>query len=298
VGRGLQRREPARELTLDLRGKVVVVTGASSGIGRVTAAAFAERGAVVVAVARREPLLRELVEQCREHSPESSYLAGDLGKRDFAERVVRDTAERHGRLDVLVNNAAISKHKQIYHTSVEEVQRVLEVNFLSCVWTTLAAIPVMLRQGGGSIVNVSSFAAVVAPPRETAYAASKAAMSAFTEGLWNDLEGSNIHAALVVPGAIDTEIWDKEDEPVAFDGKKAPPELVTRAIFEAIEKRRHEITVPKRKPDLLAARFLRFAIPGLLRFGMRRMDPVPESVVERARQRARRGERLGDPGDD
>jgi short-subunit dehydrogenase len=252
----------------------------------------------VVAVARREELLQELASVCRKHSPESGYMAGDLGERGFAESVVEDCVSRHGRLDVLVNNAAISKHKQIYHTSVEEVQRVLEVNFLSCVWTSFAAIPVMLRQGGGSIVNVSSFAAVVTPPREAIYAASKAAMSAFTEGLWNDLEGSNVHAALVVPGAIDTEIWEKEDEPVAFDGKKAPPEVVTEAIFEAIEKRRHEIIVPRRKLDLLAARFLRFAMPGLLRFGMRRMDPVPATVLERARARARRGEKLGDLGSD
>lgn len=253
---------------------------------------------MVVGVARREERLRELVEACRAHSPQSSYLAGDLGERAFAERVVEDTAARHGRLDVLVNNAAMPKHKHLFHTSVEEAQRVLEVNFLSCVWTTFAAIPVMLRQGGGTIVNVSSFSAVVAPPREALYAASKAAMNAFTEGLWNDLEGSNIHAALVVPGAIDTEIWEKQDEPAAFDGKKAPPEVVTEAIFEAIEKRRHEITVPKRKPDLMSARFLRFAIPGLLRFGMRRMDPVTDAVVERARQRAARGERLGSPDGD
>jgi short-subunit dehydrogenase len=123
-------------------------------------------------------------------------------------------------------------------------------------------------------------------------------MSAFTEGLWNDLESSNIHAALVIPGAIDTEIWEKEDEPVAFHGAKAPPQLVTAAIFEAIEKRRHEITVPERKPDLMTARFLRFAFPALLRLGMRRMDPVAPEVIERARARARRGKRLGDLADD
>lgn len=250
---------------------------------------------MVLAVARRERNLEELIESCREHSPRSGYLAGDLGERAFAESVIEAAVERHGRLDVLVNNAAIPKHKHLFHTSVEEAERVLEVNFLSCVWTTFAAIPVMLRQGEGTIVNVSSFSAVVVPPREALYAASKAAMNAFTEGLWNELEGSNIHAALVVPGAIETEIWQKGDEPFAFTGRKAPPEVVTRAIFEAIEKRRHEITVPKRKLDLVTARFLRFAMPRLLRFGMRRMDPVPDAVVERARERAGRGERLGSP---
>jgi short-subunit dehydrogenase len=283
---------------VDYRDKVVVVTGASSGIGWVSAEAFAERGAVVVGVARREERLKRLVERCREHSPRSGYLTGDLGERAFAEQVIDDTVERYGRIDVLVNNAAITKHKQIYHVSVDEARRVLEVNFLSCVWTSFAAIPYMLRDGGGLIVNVSSFAGKVAPPRESVYAASKAALNAFTEGLGNDLEGSNIHAALVVPGAIETEIWGKLEEPAAFRGRKAPPRVVADAIFEAIEKRLPEIVAPRRKLDLMAARFLRFALPGLLRRGIRRMDPVPPEVVERARQRARAGKRMGDLSED
>jgi short-subunit dehydrogenase len=278
---------------MDPKDRVVIVTGASSGIGWVTAQAFAERGAVVVAVARREESLKRLVEICRRRSPASSHLAGDLGVRSFAERVVDDTIAKHGRIDVLVNNAAIPKHKQVWHLSADEVERVMSVNFLSCVWTTLAALPHMLAAGSGTIVNVSSFAAEVVPPREAAYGASKAAMHAFTQGLWNDLEGSNLHAALVIPGAIDTEIWEKGDEPLAYRGRKAKPELVADAILEAVEKRRHEITVPRRRLDLNAARVLRRLWPAALRAGMRRMDPVPAEVVERARERARRGWRLG-----
>ena len=279
---------------MDYRGKVAIVTGASSGIGRVTARAFAARGATVVAVARREALLRELVAECRPQSPASDYLAGDLGERAFAERVVDETVRRHGRVDVLVNNAAISKHKQIYHMTADEAELVMRVNFLSCVWTTLAAVPYMLRQGGGAIVNVSSFAAKVSPPRETMYAASKAAMNAFSEGLWNDLAGSGIHVAVVNPGPIDTEIWLKEDEPVAYHGRKYPPEIVSDVILDAIEHRRYEVTVPRRNPMLVTARLLRLLFPGLLRFGMARSDPVPADVVEQARERARRGKRIGD----
>jgi hypothetical protein len=281
-------------MAIDYRGKVALVTGASSGIGYVTARAFAARGAIVVGVARREPLLQRLAAECRTHSPASGYLAGDLGERAFAERVVDDTVARHGRLDVLVNNAAVSKHKQLYHLSADEVEQVMRVNFLSAVWTTFAAIPHMLRQGGGTIVNVSSFAAKVVPPRETVYAASKAALSAFTEGLWNDLAGSNIHAALVVPGPIDTEIWEKEDEPGAYEGRKYPPEIVADAILEVIEKRRYEVVVPRRNPPLVTARLLRLFVPALLRLGMARWEPVPPEIVERARERARRGKRLGD----
>jgi short-subunit dehydrogenase len=278
---------------MEFRDRVVIVTGASSGIGRATAEAFAARGARVVAVARREEHLKRLIETCRERSPQSGYLAGDLGVRAFAEQVIDDSMARYGRIDVLINNAAITKHKQVWHLSADEVERVMAVNFLSCVWTTLAALPHMLLAGAGTIVNVSSFAAEVAPPREAAYAASKAAMHTFTQGLQNDLEGSNLHAALVIPGAIDTEIWEKEDEPVAFRGSKASPQVVVDAILEAIEKRRYEITAPRRRLDLNTARVLRRFWPSVLRAGMRRMDPVPAEVVERARERARRGWRLG-----
>jgi short-subunit dehydrogenase len=282
---------------VDYQGKVVVVTGASSGIGYVTARAFARRGATVVAVARREDRLQQLVSECRQDSPASSYLAGDLGERAFAERVVGDTIAQRGRLDILINNAGISKHKQIYHMSAEEADHVMRVNFMSCVWTTLAAIPHMLRSGGGTIVNISSFAAKVAPPREAVYAASKAAMNLFSEGLWNDLAGSNIHVALINPGPIDTEIWLKEDEPVAYAGPKYPATIVTDAIFEAIEKRRYEMTVPKWSAQLIAARLLRLFCPPLLRFGMARTDAVPAAVVEKARARAQKGKPLGDLSD-
>ena len=155
------------------------------------------------------------------------------------------------------------------------------------VWTTLAVVPHMLAAGGGSIVNISSFAARVTPPRESIYAASKAALDAWSAGLWNDLSGSKIHVALINPGAIDTEIWDKLEEPTAYRGRKHPPSIVVDAIFEAIEKRRFERVVPKRNPGLIAASFLRRFFPRVLRLGMERMDPVPPEVVEAARQRAR-----------
>jgi short-subunit dehydrogenase len=242
---------------------------------------------VVLGVARREDRLRRLVEECQEHSPASSYLAGDLSERAFAERVIEEALSLHGRLDVLINNAGIPKHKQIYHVSAEEAEYVLRVNFLSAVFTTLAAIPPMLCQGEGFIVNVSSFAAKVAPPREAVYAASKAAMSSFSEGLWTDLLGSNIHVALVNPGPIDTEIWEKQDEAPAYSGPKYPQRLVVDAIFEAIEKRRHELTVPRRNLQLVSARLLRLLAPSLLRRGIARMEPVPDQVIARARARAR-----------
>ena len=201
--------------------KVAIVTGASSGIGYETARALARRGAVVVAVARREERLQRLVEDLRRHSPGSSYCCGDLSSSEFAEHVVGETLRLCGRLDILVNNAGIPKHKHVYHLSAEEAEQVMKSNFLSAVWMTLAALPPMLARGGGFIVNVSSVVAKVIPPREGIYAASKAAMNSFTEGLWNDLAGSDIHAAIVHTGPIDTEIWDKQGRTPGLPGREA-----------------------------------------------------------------------------
>ena len=273
---------------MDYAGKVAIVTGASSGIGYETARALAQRRAVVVAVARREGHLKRLVEDLRRHSPDSSYCCGDLSSCGFAAHVVDETLRLHGRLDILVNNAGIPKHKHVYHLSAEEAEQVMKINFLSCVWMTLAALAPMLARGGGFIVNVSSVAARVTPPREGIYAASKAAMNSFTEGLWNDLAGSNIHAAIVHTGPIDTEIWDKQDERPGYRGPKHPPRIVVDAIFEAIEKRRFEVAAPGRSLPLVAARLLRAVAPSLLRKGMARMEPVPEELIQRARARARR----------
>jgi short-subunit dehydrogenase len=258
---------------VDLRGRVAIVTGGSSGIGLDAAEALARRGARVVAVARRADRLEALVARCREHVPESGLLAGDLGDRGFLASVVPETLVRHGRLDVLVNNAAMPKHKSIQSTTPEEVEEVLRVNFLACVHLTLAALPPMLEAGEGVIVNVSSFAARVVPPRESVYAASKAALSAFTEGLWSDLAGTGVHAGLVTPGAIDTEIWEKRDEQTGYAGRLHPPRVVTEAILEVIEKGRFEVTAP-RSASLVAARVLRLLAPGILRRALRRLDPI------------------------
>jgi short-subunit dehydrogenase len=283
---------------MDFRAKVAVVTGASSGIGRVTALSLAQAGATVVATARREALLQEVSAACREHTSDSCYIAGDLGEKAFAERLVEETIERFGRIDILVNNAAVPMHRPIYEISVEEAEDVMRINFLSCLWTSFAAIPHMLVQGesseeGGTIVNVSSFAATVTPTHETIYAASKGAMNGFTRGLWNDLAGSGIHCTLVIPGPIDTEIWDKFEDENAYSGPLYPAQLVADEILSAIRNRRFEVVVPRRNPQLVAARVFATFIPSLIRKGVARMNPVAPELVRDAIARARNGLRMG-----
>jgi short-subunit dehydrogenase len=276
------------------KNKVVIVTGASSGIGRATALAFAKLGAIPVAVARREQNLQTLTDECKKFSPQASYIAADLGQRELAENVIHETVKRYGRIDILVNNAAVPMHKLIYRISAQEAEDVMRVNFLSCLWTTFAAIPYLLKQGGGTIVNVSSFVTKVIPTHETIYAASKYAMNGFTKGLWADLEGSGIHCALVHPGAIATEIWEKLDEPEAYDGKKYPPEVVANDILDAILHKRLEVVSPRSDFKLKLARVMAILLPSLVRKGVSQMDPIKPEHLAWARQRAEAGKSLGD----
>ncbi len=270
---------------MDYRGRVAIVTGASSGIGRQVAFDLAAEGVALVLCARRAELLHAVAAECAVHGAGVEALVGDVADRAFVESLATRAMERFGRLDIVVNNAGISKHKQIFHVTPDEVEHVLRVNFLAAAWLTLAALPAMLRQGSGWIVNVSSAAGKLPPPREAVYAASKFALTGFTEGLWLDLAGSNIHAVVIHVGAIDTEIWAKTDEPTAYRGRKLPPSAVSAAVLRAIERRRHEVWVPA---SLRLAWWLRLALPGVFRWGAARFDPVPAAVVADARERALR----------
>jgi len=269
---------------MDYGGRVVIVTGASSGIGRQLALDFAARGASLVISARRREMLEEVAAECRRSGGSVEAITGDVGERAFVESMAARAVERFGRIDVVVNNAGISKHKQIYHVTGDDVDAVLRVNFLAPAFLTLAALPAMLRRGEGWVVNISSAAGKLPPPRETVYAASKFALTGFTEGLWLDLAGSGIHATVIHVGAIDTEIWRKTDEPTAYRGRKLPPSAVAAAVFRAIERRLHEVWVPA---TLRLAWWLRRLAPGVFRWGAGQFDPVPSQVIAAARERAR-----------
>lgn len=283
----MSRRESTRRHEGGDSRPSALVTGASSGIGRVTALAFARAGYDVAVTARRVDRLAALVAECAGHGARTLALPGDLADEGFASALCDRAEEGLGRLDVLVNNAAQPLHKQLYETSLADAARVMQVNFMAAVATTLSAIPIMLRQGGGAIVNVSSIAAKVVPTHEALYAASKAALDAFSDGLVNDLHGSGIHVGLVHPGPIDTEIWSKLEEPGFYSGRRYPAECVADAVLEVVRRGAHEIYVPRRNPALVTARWLRILWPALLRRGLRANDPVTPEMLEAARARAR-----------
>ena len=234
-------------------------------------------------MARRAERLKQVAEACRERGAEVEPLVGDLADRSFAESLVGRTLARFGRLDVLVNNAGIPKHKQFYDVTTDDIDYTLRVNFSSAAYLTVAALPPMLRQGGGYVVNISSAAGRVPPPRETVYAASKFALTGFSEGLALDLEGSNIHPVVVHVGAIDTEIWDKLESTGRYRGVKHSPRLVSKAVFRCIEKRRFEATVPR---SMWWVFLFKLLFPGIFRRGAAGYDPVSPESLEEARRAA------------
>ena len=253
---------------MKIAGRVAIVTGASSGIGAAVAIDLARRGARVVAVARRQDRLDQVVDQCRRLSPDSVAHPADVGSRQACEDVATETERRFGAVHILVNNAGISNHKHVSRTPVEEVERMMAVNFLGPVWLTMALLPGMIERAAGSVVNVTSVAGYVPNAAEAAYGASKAALSRWTHGLAVDLGGSGVHAGVVSPGPIDTEIWS-HDEEQSYAGRLFPPEVVASAVARMIDKGTTHVTVPRRYG---AAGMLYPVLGRPMRWGMRRFE--------------------------
>jgi short-subunit dehydrogenase len=233
---------------VQIRDASVLVTGASSGIGATLAVILAERGARVGVLARRDDRLREVLDRCRVHQPDCEMWIADLADLDRAVAVVEEAWDRFEGLDVLVNNAAIPKRRPVDQLTADEIDRVMRINFTAPARMTLALLPRMLARDRGVIVNVSSLGGRLGIIHETAYCASKFALCGWSEALALDLWKTNVKVRLVIPGPIDTEIWDLPDnEAPLYRGPLEPPEVVAEGVIEAIEGDRFEIYAPDMK---------------------------------------------------
>jgi short-subunit dehydrogenase len=222
---------------MKIDGTTILVTGASSGIGAALAPQLAERGATVGVVARRADRLEEVVERCREHTPGSRMWAADLAEIAAAEALAREAWDAFGQLDCLVNNAAIAKRKHTLDLTVEDLQQTMEVNFFSPIRMAMALLPRMQARGSGLIVNVSSMGGRLGIVHEAAYCAAKFAMCGWSETARIDLAGSGIDVKLVLPGPIDTEIWEPKpgELPGLYEGPFVSAEECATSIVSAIE---------------------------------------------------------------
>jgi short-subunit dehydrogenase len=169
---------------------------------------------------------------------------------------VQAVQERHGSIDILVNNAAIMSVKLFKDLSEAEFNRHMDVNYYGPVALIRAVVPIMEKQGKGVIINVASVGAKLVVPGTSAYSASKAAIHAFSEALYYELKDKGIHVGIVVPGGIRTGIFDVVDTKLGEyyrDQCKTPPSKITKSIAKAIEKERFETIVPFSSRLLLGA---------------------------------------------
>jgi len=214
-----RRRPPKR-----FEGQVAVVTGASSGIGRALALKLAERGASVIGLARRRTLLDQVEGELYRRSPGSATQICDVGDTDAYREALAGIENERGRIDILVNNAGIDLMLEASEGELDTVRRVFDVNFFGTVAGTLAVLPGMVQRQSGIVVNVSSDSARAPEPGQGAYAASKAAISAFSESVAHEVGPSGVHVHLLYPGWVPTAMGLSGNE----DGGSLPPRLVRR----------------------------------------------------------------------
>lgn len=225
-----------------ISGKVVAVTGASSGIGEATARLLAERGASVVLGARRTERLEEVARGIRERGGHALVTATDVSRRADLERLVGSSVEEFGRLDVLVSNAGISKIGPIADLDVAGWSAMIDVNLRGVLYGIAAALPVFRRQGEGHFVTTVSTAGLRIVPNQAVYAGTKNAVRTLLEGLRQESTDGVVRTTSISPGFVRTELDTSIDDEVVREQIRAnmnafgiPPAAVARAIAFAIE---------------------------------------------------------------
>jgi len=222
-----------------------LVTGASSGIGAATARLLASTGTTVALVARRADRLEAVAADCRTTAPGSRWWSADLADPAAAGGLALDVWDELGPIDVVVNNAGIPLRRPVERLTPSDVERAMTVNFFSPVAITLALLPRLLERGSGTVVNVSSLGGRIPILHEAAYCASKFALAGWSEALATDLVGTGVDVRLVLPGPIDTEIWDQAgNDPADYSGPLVPPEEVASGIVACIDSPRFEHYLP------------------------------------------------------
>ncbi|MBI2392887.1 MAG: SDR family NAD(P)-dependent oxidoreductase [Deltaproteobacteria bacterium] len=232
---------------MKLRNAVVVLTGASSGIGRAAALQFADEGCKLVLAARDVAALDEVVQQCNTRGGEAIAVPTNVDD-DASVRALRDQAvARFGTIDVWVNDAAHYVMGSVEETPLEAYRRVLETNFLGVVRGSQAALEVFRKKDRGVLINVGSVAGKSAYALASAYVASKHALHAFTEALRQELVGTAIEACIVAPGTVDTPLFQHAAN---YTGREIEamkpiyaPERVARAIVSCAKRPRREVLI-------------------------------------------------------
>ena len=248
---------------MDFKNKIVIVTGASSGIGRATAIEFAKHGAKLVLIARRKDKLEQTARELERFGTQTLVITCDVSVRSQVKSMSDQVLEKFGKIDILVNNAGFAIYGLVSDTSIDDIESQMQTNYLGMIYCTKNFLPTLLKQHSGHIVNVASVAASFGLPGIASYCASKSAMLGFSEGLQHELHGTGVGVTVVSPIMVRTEFFDNPSfekmpkySPTSLDAK-----TVAKAILRAANSPRLEIIVP---PIVRGAVWLKHTIPYMI----------------------------------
>lgn len=224
---------------------VVVITGGSSGLGACLAKRFADEGANVVVTARSSDKLRQLAETI---GPACTWMVMDVTSTESVHAAVDQILARFGRVDVWINNAGYGVFAKLADIDLDEMARMMDVNYMGTVRCTKAILPHMLKAGKGKIVNIASMAGKIGSAKSTGYSATKHAVLGFTNSLRHELYGTGVSVLAVNPGPIDTPFFDRADPTGQYVRNvrrfMLRPEQVARVVVKAVAKDKQEINLP------------------------------------------------------
>ena len=248
---------------MDFSDKVIVITGASSGIGESTAIEFAKRKSSIVLVARRKENLESVAKNLTKYGNEVLVCQCDVSKWQEVEQMSKTVLDKFGKIDILVNNAGFAIYGSVLELKIEEIESQMETNYFGMVYCIKAFLPKMLEQKNGHIVNVASVAGSFGLPGIASYCASKFAMLGFSEGLYHELKGTGVGITVVSPIMVRTDFFNHSSfksmpkySPTSLNSKN-----VAKAIVKASASPRLEIIIPS---FVRGAVWLKHTIPYLI----------------------------------
>lgn len=224
----------------NIEGKVVVITGASSGLGEATARALSAQGASVVLGARRTDRIQALANELTGRGGKALAITMDVTQYDQVKRLVDTAVQTYGRIDVMINNAGLMPNSPLERLKIEDWERMIDVNIKGVLYGIAAALPYMKQQKSGHIINVSSVAGHKIRPGGAVYAATKHAVRVISEGLRQEVKPYNIRTTIISPGAVATELPQSVTEPdIAENVRKIyeaaiPADAFARAVIFAM----------------------------------------------------------------
>ncbi len=268
---------------MEIKNKVVIVTGASSGIGEAAAREFGREGAKVVLAARRVEKLQTLAQEINSLGAETLVVQADLAKLEDIQSLVSQTIEKFGRIDILVNNAGFGRLDWLEKLDpVKDIQAQIDVNVMGVIQTTRQVLPVMMKQRSGSIINMCSMAGLVATPTYSIYAASKHAVHGFSEALRREVKPWGIDVSLIYPGGVVTEF--NQHAGINRETKASTPksmlltaEQVAEAVVKLVRRPRRMLIIPWQWNVTV---FMNKFIPGFVDYATINRFTIPEREEE------------------